>query len=128
VTLLEVDRILLEKALGPVCVLGPIQVQRRLGGRIRLVHRRSGLHLGPEASGAARRACSGRYPLRLRSSMARATAFGVMPTPSSSLASTGLRRRPPPSMTSVRGSAPGRQIGVGLRASTCKSIEVLILY
>ena len=47
VTLFEVDRILLEKALCPACVLGPIQVQRRRRGQIRPAHRRSGHRSGP---------------------------------------------------------------------------------
>jgi hypothetical protein len=77
----------------------------------------------PARSGAA---CSGRYPLRWRSSMARATAFGVAPTPSS-LGRAGPHGRPARSMWSVQGSAPGR-IGVGRGASMCRSIDVLILY
>jgi hypothetical protein len=48
VTLLEVDRILLEKVLGPACILGSIHAQRRLGGRIRPAHRRSGFHWGAD--------------------------------------------------------------------------------
>jgi hypothetical protein len=58
--------------------------------------------------------------------MARATAFGVMPTPYSSLGSAGPHGRPPPSMTSVGGCAPGRRVGVC--AIRCKSTEVFILY
>jgi hypothetical protein len=81
-----------------------------------------------KSSGAARRACSGRYPLRRRSSMARATAFAVMPTPSSSFGRARSHGRPPPSMTSVQGSAPGQGLGIRLCASTRGSIEVFILY
>jgi hypothetical protein len=58
--------------------------------------------------------------------MARPTALGVMPTPSSSLGRGGPHGRPARSMTSVRGSAPGRQIGGCAFAG--RSIEALILY
>jgi hypothetical protein len=57
--------------------------------------------------------------------MARTTAFGVTPTPSS-LGRAGPHGRPTRSMGSVQGSAPGRNIGRW--ASMCRSIDDLILY
>jgi hypothetical protein len=59
--------------------------------------------------------------------MARATAFGVMPTPSRFLGSAGPRGRPPPSMTSVRALPPAGGLGFGC-AHPFEGLSILILY
>jgi hypothetical protein len=69
-------------------------------------------------NGAARPngARSGRYPLRLRSSMARVTASGLSPEESArsgNLSSAALGGKPALSTTTRKGSVTGRRIGVG---------------
>jgi hypothetical protein len=65
---------------------------------------------------AAGRGRSGRYPLRLRSSMARVTALRLISEESARagvLGSVGLGGKPSLSRTSWKRSATGRRIGVG---------------
>jgi len=89
---------------------------------------------GHPRDGRARRTVrgkSGRYPLRLRSSMACSRVFGLMPrTPTSSRmpGRAWFRGAPPPSMTCSRGSVSCLRIGIELCASTCRCMGSPILY
>ncbi len=88
--------------------------------------------LGMEEGAAAVRGRSGRYPLRLRSSMARTRVLGVMsrrPASSRMLGRAGFRVARPPSVPWLRGAVNCQRIGIGLCVSTRWCIDATpILY